>query len=69
MNGQDVLVAFMHPLAAEEGWARVHNQAPGAEIDDSDDALAQPETWMKLAKLIYAVSADKPLENCDRQTY
>jgi hypothetical protein len=45
VNEEDVLIAFMHPLAAEEGWARVGSGAPGAGLDDAEAALANPETY------------------------
>lgn len=69
LNEEDVLIAFMHPMAEKEGWARVGAQAPGAGLDDPEGAMSHPQTWITLAKLIYAVTADKPLPDCNRQTY
>ena len=56
-----MLIAFMHPMAAEDGWARVGSRAPGAGLDDPEAAMANPEAWISLAKLIHAVASDKPV--------
>jgi hypothetical protein len=66
---EDVFIAFMHPMAEEEGWARVGSCAPGAGLDDPEAAMANPETWLRLATLIRAVAADKPVPDITRQTY
>jgi hypothetical protein len=69
VNGNDALIAFLHPMADEEGWARVVGGAPGAGKDDPEAALADPETWVKLGELIYAVASDRAVEGVTRQTY
>lgn len=69
LNEEDVLIAFMHPLADEECWARVGSRAPGNGLDDPEAAMADPETWISLAKLIDAVVADKPVPDMRRETY
>lgn len=53
-NESDALIAFLHPLAEEEGWARVIGGAPGAGSEDPESALEEPQTWIKLGKLIHA---------------
>ena len=69
INEVDVLIAFQHPMAEEEGWARIGSVAPGAGSDDADQALADRETWVTLGKLIQAVAVDGAVPGMTRQTY
>lgn len=69
VNEEDVLIAFVHPMAEAEGWARVASGAPGAKTDDPDAALGDAETWISFAKLINAVAAGRPVPDMSRQTY
>lgn len=69
VNGEDVLVAFAHPMADEEGWARVDSGAPAGSIHDCDSDLSDPATWISFARLIHAVVMDEPVQNMTRQTY
>ena len=69
LNGDDALIAFVRPLADEEGWARVDGGAPGSSLHDFDGELHEPETWVSFAMLINAVVLDQPVANMSRQTY
>lgn len=69
LNEEDVSIAFLHPMAETEGWARVDGGAPGAGLDDPEDALTTPEVWTNLAKLINEVVADRAVRGMTRQTF
>ena len=69
INGEDVLIAFQHPMAEEEGWARISSAAPGAGSDDPDGALADSEAWVKLGKLIQVVALGNGVPDMTRRTY
>jgi hypothetical protein len=69
LNDEDVSIGFMHPLASEEGWARIGSRAPACGVDDPESTMADPQTWLGLAKLIHAVASDKPVAGMDRQLY
>ncbi|MFV8316272.1 hypothetical protein [Mycobacterium sp. 23] len=69
VNEKDVLIAFLHPMAEEEGWARISSVAPGAGSDEPEAALSDPETWIKLGRLIHAVTADAFVPDMSRHTY
>lgn len=53
----------------EEGWARVAGGAPGAGLDDPEAALADPETWVKLGKIIYAAASCEDVAEMTGQTF
>lgn len=69
VNGDDVLIAFQHIMADEEGWARVAGGAPGAGLDGPEAALADPETWVKLGKIIYAAASGEDVAEMLGQTF
>lgn len=69
LNENDALIAFLHPLAEEEGWARVTGGAPGAGSEDPESALEEPQTWINLGKLIHAVVSNEPVPEMIRRTY
>ena len=66
-NGDDLLVAYTWPDLETDGWAYVRGGGPLAGKDD-DDAMSEPETWLKLARTVLAVVHER-LSNADGGTF
>lgn len=72
LNGRDLLLAYVSPELQTEGWARVPGGAPTSEshdLADDVDALSDPFRWVRLARIITAVTYERPIAGMTAERY
>nr|WP_012476999.1 hypothetical protein [Rhodococcus sp. NS1]ABI79399.1 hypothetical protein PNSL1.071 [Rhodococcus sp. NS1] len=68
-NGSDLLLAYTWPEVSIDGWAHVPGGAPGEEGEHPEDALYEPQAWVKLARTIVGVLHEGETSEWTGRTY